>query len=57
MKDIDSSSTRSKKKKLDDAICSATNSSISTPTERSVKISYPVQIFSADEMNILYSNI
>ena len=53
VKDIDFSSARSKKRKLDDAICSATNSSISSPTGRSVRISNPAKIPSADEMNIL----
>ena len=57
MKDIDFSSARSKKRKLDDAIRSATNSSISSPTARSVRISNPSKIPSADKMNILYSNI
>ena len=52
----DFSSARSKRRKLDDAICSATNSSISSPTGRSIRISNPAKIPSASEMNILYSN-
>ena len=48
VKDNNFSLARSKRRKLDDAICSATNSSVSSPTESSVRISNPAKIPSAD---------